>query len=92
MWPQLSCDAVRAHGGKTVRFIRVKTIGGEIHYVSQDMRKTNRETIGQQREADIHRDVRIALYKQRHAQGENIFTGDPLDDEEQKEEGGLVHG
>ena len=84
MWPQLSCDAVR--------FIRVKNISGEIHYVSQDIRKTNRETIGQQRKADIHRDVRIALYKQRYSQGENIFTGDPLGDEEQKEEGGLVHG
>jgi len=75
-----------------VKFINVQNVYGETHYMAQEIRKTNPETMMQQRKADVNRDVRISIYKKRYSRGENIFTGDPLTAEEQEEEGELLNG
>ena len=75
-----------------MKLIRTVHANGEIRYVAQETRKTGRETMGQQRKADLHRDVRISLYKKRYSRGESIFTGDPLTEEERKGEVELLDG
>jgi hypothetical protein len=75
-----------------MKFVRVSTSGGETYYVAQETRGTQPETVGQQKRADVNRDVRLSLYRKRYSQGESIFTGEPLSEEELGGEGELLDG
>ena len=75
-----------------MKFVRVTTVNGEVRYVAQETRGTKPETMGQQRRADANRDVRLTLYRKRYSQGEGIFTGEPLSEEELNGEGESLDG
>ena len=75
-----------------MKFVRVTTVNGEVRYVAQETRGTKPETMGQQRRADANRDVRLMLYRNRYCQGEGIFTGEPLSEEELNGEGESLDG
>jgi len=75
-----------------MKFVRVTTVNGEVRYVAQETRGTKPETMGQQRRADANRDVRLMLYRKRYSQGEGIFTGEPLSEEELNGEGESLDG
>jgi len=62
-----------------MKYIRTHfSVNGENRLVAQEIRKTKKETMGQQAKADINRDVRIALYRKRYEEGRDLMTGEPV--------------
>lgn len=60
-------------------------LNGENRLVAQEIRKTKKETMGQQSKADINRDIRIALYCKRYEEGRDLMTGEPVLPEDRDE-------
>jgi hypothetical protein len=69
-----------------MKFIRMKSShNGERVYVAQEIRRTKKETQGQQAKADVHRKARIALYQKRYEEGRDLTTGSPISPEDRDE-------
>lgn len=66
-----------------MKYIRTHfSVNGDDRLVAQEIRETKKETMGQQTKADIHRDVRIALYRKRYEEGRDLMTGKPIPPED----------
>jgi len=66
-----------------MKFIRMKSShNGERMYVAQEIRRTKKETQGQQANADIRRNIRIAMYRKRFEEGQDLMTGKPVPPED----------
>jgi hypothetical protein len=62
-----------------MKYIRTHfSVNGDNRLVAQEIRKTKKETMGQQVKADVNRDVRITLYRKRYEEGRDLMTGEPI--------------
>ena len=69
-----------------MKFIRLKSEhNGEKVYVAQEIRRTKKETQGQQTSADVCRKARIALYRKRCEEGRDLVTGSLIPPEDRDE-------
>lgn len=58
---------------------------GNDHLSAQEIRKTKKETVGDQVKADVGRAARMALYRKRYEEGRDFMTNEPVPDEERDE-------
>jgi hypothetical protein len=66
-----------------MKYIRTNfRVNGDDRLIAQEIRKTKKETMGQQTRADVNRDVRIALYRKRYEEGRDLMTGEPIPPED----------
>ena len=61
------------------KYIRITTNN---RYVCDSSHVSRPQTMSEQRKADVNRDARIAEYRERFSKNQNIYTGEPLSDEE----------
>ena len=69
-----------------MKYIRMHfSANGESRFVAQEIRKTKKETMGQQVKAEVNRGVRIALCRKRYEEGRDLMTGEPIPPEDRDE-------
>ena len=69
-----------------MKYIRTKYgRNGNDRLTAQEVRKTKKETMGEQVKADVSRAARMALYRKRYEEGRDFTTNEPVPPEDRDE-------